>query len=491
MTRPLHNWDFPLTIDPHSSLPLALQITRAVIADIQRGRIPPGTRLPGSRTLARTLSVHRNTVVAAYSELLAEGWIDTSEARGTFVSSELPDVKPVGLSPRFVQREEVPARLLIELQPAPPTFDFIQAPPGMLLMSGGIPDMRLLPMAQLARSYRRVLRRNARTVLAYSRPHGHPRLREALAAMLATARGLATGPDDVVVTRGTQMALDLVGRALLRPGDLVVVESFSYRPAWEAFRQNGAELVSVPVDKDGLSVDALAELAERRSVRAVYVTPHHQYPTTVTMTAARRVSLLRLAQRHRFVIIEDDYDHEFHYEGRPVTPLASADRAGVVVYLGSLSKILAPGLRLGYVVAPRPLLESIAAHRMYVDRQGDQAIECAVAEMLEEGEVQRHARRTRRIYEVRRKVLAEALKKAFGSDLSFELSSGGVGIWAKASSRIDVDAWSARAVENQVRFFTAKRFAFDGRSRPFVRLEFGGLNEDEIAEAVARLRKST
>ena len=490
LSRPLRNWEFSLTLNLNSDSPLSVQIAQAVVADIQRGRLQPGVRLPGTRTLAETLSVHRNTVLAAYAELLAEGWTDTSEAHGTFVSRGLPDAKPLGLSARFVQREVVPARLVLDHEPQPPQFDFITAPPGMLLMSGGIPDMRLLPVAQLARSYGRVLRRNARAVLSYSRPHGHPRLREALAAMLSTTRGLATGPDDLVVTRGTQMALDLVGRALFRPGDLVVVESLGYRPAWEAFRQNGAELVGVPVDKEGLSVDALERLSEKRRVRAVYVTPHHQYPTTVTMTAGRRVALLRLAQRRRFAIIEDDYDHEFHYLGRPVTPLASSDRSGLVIYLGTLSKILAPGLRLGYVVAPRPLLESIAAHRMYVDRQGDQVLECAVAEMLEDGEVQRHARRTRRVYQTRRLVLADSLRKALGDTLSFELPSGGVALWARASERIDVDAWAARAIEHQVRFFTAKRFAFDGRPRPHVRLEFGGLNHEEINEAVRRLKSA-
>src|SRR5262249_15917197 len=157
--------------------------------------------------------------------------------------------------------------------------------------------------------------------------------------------------------------LDLAARALLRPGDVVAVEELGYRPAWEALRNAGAELVPVPIDEHGLRVDALP-----RRLRAVYVTPHHQYPTTGILSAACRIELLALAERQGFAIFEDDYDHEFHYEGRPVLPLASADCAGSVVYLGTLSKVLAPGLRIGYVVAPRPVLDRIAAHRLYVDR---------------------------------------------------------------------------------------------------------------------------
>src|SRR5262249_29017163 len=186
-------------------------------------------------------------------------------------------------------------------------------------------------------------------------------LRSALASMLANTRALSVGADDVLVTRGSSMALTLVARALLRPGDTGAVEEFGYRPAWEGFRATGATVVPVPIDPDGIDVDALKRLAKRRAVRAIYVTPHHQYPTTVTLKAARRLALLALARAERFAIIEDDYDHEFHYDGRPVLPLASTDHAGLVVYIGTLSKILAPGLRLGYIVAPPAVLRRLGA----------------------------------------------------------------------------------------------------------------------------------
>ena len=153
-------------------------------------------------------------------------------------------------------------------------------------------------------------------------------------------------------SRGSQMALALLSKTFLRPDDIVVVEELGYRSAWEVFRQVGAKVIGVPVDNDGMDVDGLERVIAQQRVRAVYVAPHHQYPTTVTMAAGRRLRLMELARAHRFAIIEDDYDHEFHYDGRPVLPLASADRFGVVIYVGTFSKVLAPALRLGYIVAP-------------------------------------------------------------------------------------------------------------------------------------------
>src|SRR6185312_12732769 len=247
--------------------------------------------------------------------------------------------------------------------------------PRGIQLSSGSPDVRLAPTTLLTRAYRRAVRGLSGTALRYGFPHGHPDLRAALARMLAATRGLAARAEDVVVTSGSQMALDLVSRALLRPGDAVAVEQLGYRPAWLAFRQHGAQLVPVPVDGQGMDIEALARAAARAPLRAVYVTPHHQYPTTATLSAGRRIALLELARKLRIAIIEDDYDHEYHYEGRPILPLASADPAGVVVYIGTLAKVIAPGVRLGYAAAPRPLLDSMAAHRHIIDRQGDHTLE--------------------------------------------------------------------------------------------------------------------
>uniref|UniRef100_UPI001F58F723 aminotransferase-like domain-containing protein n=1 Tax=Anaeromyxobacter terrae TaxID=2925406 RepID=UPI001F58F723 len=301
------------------------------------------------------------------------------------------------------------------------------------------------------------------------------------------ARGLAVRPEGVLVTRGAQMALALAARALLSPGDAVAVEDLGYRPAWEALRLAGVRLVPVPVDARGLDVDALAAQAGRERIRAVYLTPHHQYPTLVTLSPARRLALLELARRSRLLVLEDDYDNEFHYEGRPVQPLASADAAGVVVYVGSLSKVLAPGLRLGFLSGPEDAVARLTAHRHYLDRQGDLAVEAAVAELLEEGEAQRHVWRTRRIYAARRQALAEALRVELAGALSFEQPPGGMAYWCRVAPGVDADAWADRALAAGVAIQSGRLFAFDGRPRPHLRLGFGRLDERELREAVRRL----
>lgn len=479
-------WQLVLDLDRDARLPPFLQIARALVAEIERGRLRAGDRLPGSRQLAASLDVHRNTVVAAFEELCAEGWIETAPGRGTFVTPELPPHR------RRPQAAAAPpragARLPFALGDVSADYRQPALPRGTLNLSNGAPDVRLVPARAIGRAYRRALALRGPELLAYGDASGHPVLRTALASMLAATRGLAIGADDVVVTRGSQMALTLVARALLRPGDTVAVEQIGYRPAWEAFRAAGARVVTVPVDEDGVDVEALKRIAAATPLRAVYVTPHHQYPTTVTLKAARRLSLLALARSERFAIIEDDYDHEFHYDGRPVLPLASTDHGGLVVYIGTLSKVLAPGLRIGYVVGPPPLLNTIGALRSLLDIQGDLATEVAVAALIEDGEVQRHIARVRRIYNLRREALATSLWRQFGDAVEFTMPAGGMALWVRFRMPLDFDAWVRRGLERGVFWYTGRRYAFDGRPIPFARLSFAWLNERELPEAIKRMR---
>jgi GntR family transcriptional regulator/MocR family aminotransferase len=493
------DWTITFEVDGPASTPTFLRIARAVAEDIRRGRLRAGDELPGSRTLAEQIGVHRNTVLAAYRELAAEGWITSEEARGTFVSDEIPDVAPRRFAPETVAA--IAQRPAFGLgrgpeEPNDPLADLLArtrnpSPPGTrgrMSLGGGIPDVRLVPGAELARAIRRVLRRRPLDVLSYGDPEGPLRLREALAEMVAKARGVAARAENVLVTRGSQMGIDLVSRTLIAPGDVVAVEALGYRPAWEALRASGARLVPVATDANGIDVGALADLAEREPLRGVYVTPHHQFPTTVTLAPARRLRLLDLARKKRFFVLEDDYDHEFHYEGRPVLPLASADAHGVVIYVGTLSKVLAPGMRIGFVVAPVPLVTKLAAVRRIVDRQGDHLLEMAVADLLEEGEIQRHVRRARRIYAERRERLARLLEAEIGGALSFALPNGGTAIWARVAPEVSPDVWAERADALGLVLQPARLFAFDGKSRPFLRVGFAQHDEKEVREAVRRMK---
>ncbi len=486
----MSEWMLNLALAGEGGPPVFLQIARAVAEAVRAGRLRPGQRLPGSRRMADSLGVHRNTVLAAYAELTAEGWIDAAHGRGTFVSAAIADDRPRP-APAGRSRPATPRRPTYRLPATAPPIDRRPAhAPGTLVLAGGVPDLRLVARAPLWRAYRRVLARGPAELLGYGDPRGHARLRAALADMLAATRGLSATADDLVVTRGSQMALHLVARAIVSPGDLVAVEAFGYRPAWEALRSAGARVVGVPVDGDGIDVDQLRAVAARRRLRAVYVTPHHQYPTTVAMSPARRLALLALAGERGFAVIEDDYDNEFHYQGRPILPLASADAAGSVIYLGTMSKVLAPALRIGYLVAPPAVAQRITAFRTITDGQGDPVTECAVAELLEEGEIQRHARRVRGIYRARRDAMAGALGRELAGALSFQVPPGGMALWAAARRGIDVDAWSARARAGGVVFSTGREFALDDRPRRFLRLGYAQRSEAEIAEAVRRMAAS-
>ena len=481
----MRKWEFLTTaLDPHRGSPLFLQLSNAIADDIKRGRLKPGDALPGTRVLAEHLGIHRNTVIAGYRELVVEGLARARQGGGTFVA----------------ERDKLPPRARVLAPPALPTYAVPPAPPplpvappdpcGPLMMYRGIADVRLLPAEALARALHRALSRHGRKLLGYGDPRGHHRLRSELATMLSHTRGLATSPENVLVTRGSQHALYLVARALLSPGDVVAVEELGLPAVWTALRLPGAELEPIPVDDDGLDVDALASLLRRRKLRAVYVTPHHQLPTTAVMSPARRTRLAALAVEHRFAIIEDDYDHEFHYESKPLAPIAAGAGGANVIYLGTLSKVLAPGLRVGYVVAPPAVIEPLVRLRAVCDMQGDTLIECAIAELFEDGELVRHVRRMSQIYARRRDALAGALARHLGDALRFRVPDGGMALWARVEGGIDIAGWERAGETLGVLFRGAGMCDFFGRDQPFLRLGFTYHDEGELAEAASRMARA-
>lgn len=478
----MRTWDLALPIERDAAAPVVAQIARAISGHIAEGRLRPGERLPGTRDLSRILRVHRNTVLAAYGELGAEGWVQTSPSRGTFVSREIP---PALRARQAAHGARAVRAAGYSFEPGPNVRATCRRVAGILELGGGVPDLRLVPVAAIARAYRRALRRPG--ILDYGEPFGEERLRAAIGAMLRSTRGLDPDPARLIITRGSQLALALVARALVRPGDVVAVEELGYPSAWEAFRAVGARLVALPLDRSGLRVDALEGLVRQERVRALYLTPQHQYPTTATLPAGRRLGLLKLAAAERMVVVEDDYDGDFHYDGRPVLPLASNDPAGIVVYVGTLSKILAPALRIGYVHAPKEVVSCLAEHRRYVDGQGDRAMELAIAELLEDGEIQQHVWRARRAYAERRDVLAQALRDELADAVDFTVPAGGLALWCRSAPGIDVDRWAAVAREKGVVFQPASDFAFDGRPRPALRVGFARLGERELREGARRI----
>ena len=479
----MRRWELTITLDPTRELPLFLQLARAIADDIRRGRLKPGDALPGSRELAKCLGVNRNTVVAIYGELAAEGLLRTRTGGGTFVDGSAP-VPFAAHKPAA----EAPTYTLTPLAYASPQ---VRAPaPGTLLVSSSIPDVRLFPTAVLARAFRRAIGQRGRSMLTYAGPCGHPRLRTELAAMLARTRGLPVSADNLMVTHSVEQGIDLVARMLLQPGDVVVVEAFGYPPAWSVLKLAGARLIPLPLDEDGLDIDALEALLTHQRVRAVFLTPHHQFPTTVVMSQARRMRLARLALKHGFAIIEDDYDHEFHYAGKPILPIASGAGGANVIYVGSLSNLLAPGISTGFVIAPAPVFERLASLRAACDARGDAAMECAIAELFEDGELLRHMRRMRRVYAARRDALATSLTRHLGSAVAFRIPDGGMALWARVDDNIDMTAWSRAGEHEGVQFFGAGCYDFYHREQPFLRLSFSYHDETELDEAAQRMARA-
>ncbi|WP_394828956.1 PLP-dependent aminotransferase family protein [Pendulispora albinea] len=465
---------------PESTLPLFLRIAHAITDSIRSGRLREGEDLPSTRALSNQLGVHRKTVVAAYAELRAQGLVISERARGTFVARDLPPSPPAR---RALPFSEHPGFHLPSLA-AP--FTGTPRAPGTLLLLGGVPELRITWRRELARAYGRALgRSDAARLLDYGDPRGEPHLRQALADLVRRTRGVPAPMDGVVVVRGALQGLYLAARALLRAGDCVAVEELSHPSAIRVLRLVGARVEPLPLDAQGLDVEALGALCARMAVRAVYLTPHHQLPTTVTLTPPRRKKLLELASRHALVVLEDDYDHEFHYDGRPTLPLAAADRAGVVVYLGTFSKVLAPGLRVGFVVAPPAVARQLADYRTFVDQQGDHVLERAVADLIEEGDLERFIRRARRVYQARRDVLCEALHAAIPG-LELVRPVGGMAAWVRAPG-VDTDIWAERAYAAGAAFQPGSIFGVNEAPAHYARVGFAACNTRELVEGVRRM----
>ncbi len=484
----LRSWNLNLRLKRDSTLSVYLQIAQQIIDEIKRGRLLPSTIMPGTRELADTLKVNRKTVRLAYDELIAQGWLTTEQRRGTFVSAELPSFVPrehanIQVTPTHAPEFNAYARHL-----APEEDGALDQ---HIDFNDGIPDTRLIPFEMLSRAFRHALVDSSRANrLGYDDPRGMLILRQAIAAMLNMERGLSIGIENTCIVRGSQMGIFLAARILTRPGDCVVVENLTYPPAREAFRSCGATILSVGLDEHGLDVGALEKLCQQHRVRAIYVTPHHQFPTTVMMTAERRLKLLMLAEQYDFVIVEDDYDHEFHFHHHPVFPLASDDASGRVVYVGSLSKVLAPGLRVGYLVAAKTFIDQCLSEVMLIDRQGNSVTELAVSELMESGEIRRHIRRTLKTYNERRNILIELVRDELGEFVTFEPPVGGLALWLSFNEGINMDALAKTALTEGVRVLPGSTFSDEQNVINGIRLGFGSLNPGELTVGIQRLKRA-
>lgn len=477
-------------IDASLQTPLYMQVIHALIHEIQRGRLLPGASLPSSRELAEMLGVNRKTIVLAYDDLIAQGWLTALGTRGTIVSRSLPEV-----GARLAQArlgETMPSRAAVAQYP------FKSAPPAPAAMTAqwlkldeGSPDGRLFPADVLARTYRTAIYRASReNRLLYADPRGSLLLREAIATMLRTQRGVMATAENICITRGSQMGVFLAARTLVRPGDTVLVEALTYQPAVAAFRECGAQVVPVGLDQQGVKVDDVERMCRAHRVCAIFLTPHHQFPTTVALQPDRRLRLLELARQFAFAVIEDDYDHEFHFESQPLLPMASY-AADQVIYVGSLSKLLLPALRIGYVVAPGKVVDALAQEVMLLDSMGNVLTEEAVANLLDTGEVRRRARMATKVYARRRTAFAAMLADELGGLADFDVPDGGLAFWLRFHDQDLLDRIEAGAPSQQLWVAPSQSFVAQPGAARGLRLGFASLNEPEAREAIRRLRAAS
>ncbi|TPL50770.1 PLP-dependent aminotransferase family protein [Mesorhizobium sp. B2-4-4] len=450
------------------------QIRRAVLDR----RLRPGDPLPPGRELARTLAVSRATVTVVYERLAAEGFVTSRQGSGTFIS-EL--VVPAG-------REKTGRRSTGVLQPRqiweaiapPPAFE-----PVRFDFHAGFCDASLFPHGTWRRSVVWALRSSEATAGTYEHPAGHHDLRVAIARHIGISRGIGAAADDIIVTNGTQQALDVLARVLLAPGDAIAIEDPGYGPPRHLFKALGIRVVGVPVDRQGLVVDALP-----RGVRAVYVTPSHQFPLSVTMTLPRRQALLAWAERNNAAIIEDDYDSEFRFGGRPLEPLQTLDAKGRVIYVGSFSKTMLPTLRLGFILTPPSLRAAVHKAKFVSDWHSSTPAQAALARFIDEGAFARHIRRVNAIYRERHQIIADAIANDFAGHLELIPSTTGLHLTALARkmSADRIAEVARRAADRSVAVQILSRFAVNAIPRAGIMLGYGAIPTPRIEEGLHLLR---
>jgi GntR family transcriptional regulator/MocR family aminotransferase len=473
-------------IDSSRDTPIYMQIIQALIRDIEGGRLTSGTYLPSSRELAQMIGVNRKTVVLAYEDLIAQGWLDSVGTRGTMVSASLRQP-----SIQYRDNAETSAgETAIHYSFATPPERPLALPSGFgVKLDEGAPDGRLFPADLLARAYRAAVQRAARNNnFQYGDPRGSPALRESIATMLKNQRGLPVTTANICLTRGSQNGIFLAAQVLVRPGDTVIVEALTYEPAVAAFRALGANVVAVGLDEGGMDVEEVERCCRRHSVRAVFVTPHHQFPTTVSLRPERRLRLLDLARQFGYAIIEDDYDHEFHFHSQPLLPLAGYG-PGHVVYVGSMSKLLLPALRIGYVAAPSPVIDAVAHMVSLTDGMGNTLTEDAAADLIESGELRRHTRKVRQVYAKRRQNFAAEIDRSLGNLAEYRIPDGGLAFWLRFPG-IDLDRMEARATAMGLRFAGSRSFVTRDDAPRGLRIGFASLEPEEARKALDVLSKA-
>ncbi|SFW79999.1 aminotransferase-like domain-containing protein [Chitinophaga sancti] len=464
------------------ALPVYRQIANAITQHIKNGILKPETALPGTREMAEILDVHRKTVIAAYSELQIQGWILVTPRKGFFVAGNLPELKPrewkQDAAGGYGKQMSAPFNVLTKDRQGG-----IYAPdtPFRLSIDDGWPDTRLAPLDLLMREYRSLLKFKYKNPVTGVVTAGAFSLREAMVDYLAETRGIKAGIPNLLITHGAQMAIYIAARLTIAPGSNVVAGTPGYFTASQVFQHLGANLLTVPVDDQGMDTDAVEAICKKHPISMLYVIPHHHHPTTVTLSPARRMHLLELSAQYNFAIIEDDYDYGFHYNSSPYLPLASGQHEGRVIYIGSFSKSLAASVRIGFLVGAEDFVQQGIYLRKLLDLKGNHLMEDALAILINNGDISRHLKKANRIYQSRLLHLTTLLDTHLQHTVEYTVPMGGMAIWTRF--KVPLKTLSANAAKQGLYISDGSNYMVENACR----IGFASLSEAEMTEAVTIL----
>ncbi|MBO6186493.1 MAG: PLP-dependent aminotransferase family protein [Chryseobacterium sp.] len=476
-----------ILINRNSEISIYMQISNQLINAIQRGVLPFGIKLPGTRALSIILNVHRNTIVAAYEELFAQGWVESLPNKGTFVIGKNQE-KPFQIKD-FKKNN-------LELYPKSTGFSFktsnildnpFEYSDCEYIFNDGVPDIRLTQIDHHSRIYSSILKRKAHKIGQYNQD-GSEFFKKNLSQFLNLSRGLPITKNNLLITRSTEMSIYIVSEILLAEGDIVLVGELSYFSVNMIFQKAGVNIQSISIDDEGINVEEVRAACKKQKIRMLYLTPHHHYPTTVTLSAKRRLELLNLSNEFGFIILEDDYDYDFHYDKSPILPLASADTNGMVIYIGSFGKSLVPGFRTGFIVAPENLMIEMRKYLGIIDRQGDVLMEHVLGEMIAEGEINRYLKKSLKIYQERRDYFVSLLEKNLGEYIDFQKPSGGLAVWMKWKIPVNLMQLSRNCAQNNL--FIPKTLLYQNKDLTAMRMGFGNLNLTEMDKSIEILSEN-
>ena len=486
--RPPAGLPILVPLDPDAPEPLFRQLYRAVRDAIVAGRLARGLRLPSTRVLADDLGLARNTVVNAFEQLAAEGYVTSRVGRGTRVADVVPDA--LGRASAPVARRAAPVRSPPRIARRSAALAHLAIPKSMLADAApafrpGVPALDEFPLALWNRVAHARSRRMRAESLNYAAPGGAPALRRAIARYVAAARGVQCDAEQVLIVSGTQQGLRLAAEVLLDEGDVAWVEDPGYQGALGAFASVGATVIGVPVDGEGIDVEA--GRARAPMARVAYVSPSHQFPLGVTMSLARRTRLLDWAMGADAWIIEDDYDSEFRYASRPLTALQGLAGGDRVIYCGTMSKVLFPALRIGWLIVPPALVAAVHAARLFTDVQHPLHDQLVLADFIEEGHFERHVRRMRVLYRERRDALLDAIRGELGDEVTPGPSEGGMHVVLWLPERLDARDVQRRAAERGIDAIPVSAFGIERECGQGLLLGYAHMDPARIGEAVRLL----